>query len=267
MEKKYLFIIPLTPQTLLNEIRINLQFICFETLKSQSYHNWKALVIGDYIENVPKDNRFININYEGRKEEKLQKATQYIIDNDLKSDYIIRLDDDDIFNPNILNEIKDLDFDIYVDKTQFFWNHETKQVASRTWNWFPNTCIHKTKHALTEYGSFAKGDFQRFHDKSLLIENDHSQLHPYYINKKVIYSKKNSPVYLRSITNTSITAGNSKNYNNYLNRFGNWYKNNLFDFSFLGKTDKKIFQSLVQRLRNIKIEFRSRLDYLKQLNE
>ena len=35
---------------------------------------------------------------EGPKEENLQVATKYIIDNNISADYIIRLDDDDLFN-------------------------------------------------------------------------------------------------------------------------------------------------------------------------
>ena len=265
---QFTFIIPLTPKSFLHKEREILLNLCLRTLKKQNYSNWSALLIGGFIPEESKDDRhFIHINYEGKKEEKLQKATEYIKQNNIKSDYIIRLDDDDIINPNILSKVKYLDFDLYVDKTQFFWYHETKQIASRTWYWYPNTCIHKTEHALVEFGDFAKGDFKKFHEKALLIENDHSKLHTYYKNKRVLFSKMNNPVYLRSITNTSITASNSSNYIDYVNRFGNWQTNKLKSFKFLGTSDKKINQSLIQRLRNIKIEFRSRLDYIKHINE
>ena len=266
MENNYLFIIPLTPKSHLNKVRQELQKLCLSTLKKQTYSNWKALLVGSNLpEEALGDERFIHVAFEGKKEEKLQKATQYILDKKNQSDYIIRLDDDDIFNPKILNEIKDLDSDLYVDKTQFFWNYETKQVASRTWYWFPNTCIHRTEHALAEYGDFAEGDFTKFRKNALLIENDHSKLHSFYIEKKVVFSNRRNPIYLRSITTSSITANNSNDHTSYINRFGNWKTNKLKDYLFLGKSKTKVTQSIFLKLRNIKSDLSFRFNYLKQI--
>jgi len=263
----YLFIIPLTPGRLLSDTRKKLQQLAFQSLKMQSYDNWSALVIGEQLpKTAENDNHFIHIDFEGKKEEKLQKATDYIISKNISSNYIIRFDDDDIINPSILQKVKDIDFDIYVDKMQYFWNFETKQISSRTWLWFPNTCIHKTEHALNRYGDFADGSFKKFHKNALLIENDHSRLHKYYKNKNVVFADTNKPVYLRSITSTSITANNNNNYSVYLNRFGNWNKNTLPDFSFLGtELNGKVKQSFYNKIKNVKKEIVTNIFYLKNI--
>ena len=265
--KKYLFIVPLTPNSHLNKIRQELQELCLSALKKQTYSNWSALLIGSNVsEGVKEDKRFIHVDFEGIKAEKLQVATEFIKKNNIISDYIIRLDDDDIFNNNILSKIKDLDFDIYVDKTQFFWNYETKQVASRTWYWFPNTCIHKTEHALAMYGDFVLGEYKHFHKRPLLIENDHSVIHRYYIDKKVIFSNVNDPIYVRSITDNSITANNSLNKDEYLFSFGNWKRNNIRNFDSLGSSKKDVKVLIFRKILNYKNELISKLLYTKYTN-
>lgn len=268
--KNFLFIIPRTPQSCRDDIRDNLWQICLEALQNQPYQNWKALVIGHEV-GIPINNeRFINIDFEGTKEEKLQKATEYIIQNNIPGDYIIRLDDDDIINPSILEKVSNLDFDLYVDKHQWFWHYESGQISNRVWNWFPNTGIHKREHALAEWGDYANGNFTRFKKQALLIENDHSQLHPFYKNKKVLFADKKHPVYLRTITSSSITAQKSINHDNYIRRFGLWHKNNLKDFQFLNEhalNDKYSLPNytLKEIIANKWLNFRSKQNYLRNI--
>ena len=136
----FLFIIPLTPKRLLTEERQALQELALLTLLGQSYAYWTALLVGETDLKID-DPRFVQISFEGHKEEKLQCATEYIIDRNLQNTHIIRLDDDDIFNPTLLESLKQADFDLYVDKFQTFWDPANGRVANKIFYWFPNTCI------------------------------------------------------------------------------------------------------------------------------
>lgn len=265
----FIFIVPKTPVKFLNKERKLLWNLCYKSLLNQNYSRWTAITIGGEILNN-KDDRFIELNFEGRKEEKLQKATQYIIENNIIGDYIIRLDDDDIINPTVLGKASKLEFDLYVDKHQWFWHYESGKISNRVWNWFPNTCIHKREHALTQWGKYAKGDFKHFKNQALLIENDHSKLHPYYKNKNIIFSDKKHPIYIRTITSSSITAGNAINQEQYLKKFGLWHKNNLKDFqlpenqtSFSPEILPKY--TLKEIAANKWLNFRCKQNYLKDL--
>jgi len=264
-----LFIIPLTPKQHLNDVRRKLQAICFAALKKQGYKHWSAVLIG-FTDNLTKDSRFINILFEGTKEEKLQIATTYIIQNKIQGDFIVRLDDDDIINPYVLETVKKFDFDLYVDKHQWFWHYESGKISRRVWNWFPNTCIHKREHALAEWGDYSKGDFKRFKRQALLIENDHSKLHPYYKDKNVVFAARKKPLYLRTITSSSITAHNSQNYEFYLKRFGLWHTNNLRDFQFLNGYNSNNVNylpsySIIETIKNLWMDYRENQNYLKNI--
>lgn len=264
----FLFIIPLTPSKLLNNERRFLQKQCLLNLLSQKYKRWQAILVGDEAQELSlQSNYFLPLNFEGKKEEKLQQATDYILTKNIVSNYIIRLDDDDFFNPNILTKIHSLDFDLYVDKQQYFWHLESNCISHRTWHWFPNTCIHKTSHALSTWGSFAKGSFEKFHNKALLIENDHSQLHPFYKDKDIIFAGKKDPVYLRTITSSSITAMAAGDFKKYLNSFGNWKRKNLKNYNLPIKLDnQKIHQPLLVKFYNFKNELIAKKNYSRHLN-
>ncbi|MFW5983005.1 MAG: hypothetical protein ACOCQ4_00775 [bacterium] len=266
----YIFIIPRTPFSQRNSFREKLWSTCLKSLYNQTYQHWKALLIGHNIEIPNNNDQFTNIQFEGTKEEKLQKATEYIIQNNIPGEYIIRLDDDDIINPTILEKASKLIFDLYVDKHQWFWHYESGKISQRVWNWLPNTCIHKRDHALTEWGNFANGNFKRFKKQALLIENDHSQLHPYYKDKKIVFTEKTHPVYLRTITSSSITAQNAQDHEVYLKRFGLWHRNNLKDFQFLNKValnnpETLPEYTLKEKLSNLWLNYRSRQNYRKNI--
>ena len=235
MSNSFLFIIPLTPCRLLTENRKKLRSICLKTLTSQTYPNWKALLIGSELPDGFSGGNFIHLSYEGYKEEKLQKATQYILSNPLKPDYIIRLDDDDIFNPELLDQLKNLTFDLYVDKYHTFWNSSDGSISQKIFYWFPNTCIHKAEHALQRYGNLPPGNYERFKTNALLIENEHNDFHKYYtIDHKIRFSSKQDPVYLRALNPDSITSIEQVgDFKNYLDRHGYRKKNNLPAFRFL----------------------------------
>jgi len=257
---KFLFIIPLTPKDILTEERIMLQNLCFGALLKQNYKYWKVLIIGDYIPDTIKNTSYYYwLNSEGTKGEKIPLAVDYIIANSLNYDYLIRLDDDDIFNPYKLNELKYTDFDIYVDKQQFFWNSQTRQIASRTWYWFPNTTIQKTKHALSTWNNI----YEKKVGQSYVIDTAHGFIHIFYKQKRIIFSKPKSPLYLRSISSSSSTFKDSIKKEKYINSFGNWYNNNLKDFLFLGDSYFCIQQSQIKKIKNMIYEIKFRLKYHK----
>jgi len=262
----YLFIIPATPKKYLNEDRVKLQELCVEHILNQSYSNWKVLWISEDAPRV-NDDRFIHVNYEGVKEEKLQIASQFIIDNNMEGDYIIRLDDDDAFNTSILDEIKENDFDLMVDKYQVFWLFNSPYFASRVWYWFPNTCIHKREHALAVFGKLANDEIKQLNTEVRLIENDHSKLHSYYANKKVVFSNKDNPIYIRTITDSSITSKNSHNQKAYLMNFGYWKKKAYKNFIKLeGKNQLPFQQTLKHQLKVFKNDQIALRNYSKVLN-
>ena len=243
----FLFIIPVTPKLLLNNERLILQNLCVKNLLNQTYSKWRVLWVSEYKPTV-KDSRFIHVNYEGLKEDKLQIATQYISENNIHSDYIIRLDDDDLFNINILNELKNLSFNLYVDKYHTFWYYPSSYFSTKVCYWFPNTCIHKTEHALSVFGELADQKIKKINNDIRLIENDHSLIHNYYRGIKILHSKRRNPVYIRSITKSSITSKMSLNSDNYFSSFGIWnrkkYTHFIFQFNDLTSPSRLSFKQL-----------------------
>ena len=77
------------------------------------------------------------------KEQKLQFAKVYLLDAGLKSDYILRLDDDDILNPNAFNHVNKTKPDVYSDLYHSFINIDSGLIAQQQRPWFPNTTIIK----------------------------------------------------------------------------------------------------------------------------
>ena len=262
----FLFIIPATPKRLLSEHRHILQKMCLNNLLLQNYSNWKALWI-DVDEPPLTDSKIFHLKYSGKKEEKLQKTSNFILNNKLKFDYIIRLDDDDLFNPNLLHKIRNKDFDIYTDFYQYFWSPDICKITRKLCYWFPNTCIHKRESAFTKWGYFATGGpFEKIRETPFLIENDHTDFHKFYRNKKIFFSNENSPVYIRTITQSSVSSDKVILLSEYLNGFGVWQNNFLIDFTntFSNLEGKQILkQSLSQKLIHLKNDFLARLNYKK----
>jgi hypothetical protein len=225
----FLFIIPLTPFDKLPEERKLLQKICFELLKKQTYKHWKALLIGEYIpENMDDENHFIHLNFNGTKELKLKVACEYIENNSIHTDYIIRLDDDDFINPFILSEIKNLDFDVFVDSYHHFLCYFRKKYTRQFRPWFPNTFIIRKKIALLKKEDLSVYELFENNQK-YLIENEHHKIHHYFMiyKKKIKFNPMNYPVYLRTINLSSISASYSNDFQDYMNSFGIW--NDLLD--------------------------------------
>ncbi|MFO0358092.1 MAG: glycosyltransferase [Sphingobacteriaceae bacterium] len=245
----FIFLIPLTPQSHMTENRIALRTLCLNNLVDQTYANWKAILIGEKDKTVPHSDKFILLNIEGQKEEKLQNATKYILDNHIAGDYIIRLDDDDLFNPNLLEELKDKNFDICIDKYHTFWDASTGQIAQQVPMWFANTCIHKRTHALTVFGKFPRDTKVFTKSNPYLIENGHGDFHKYYNEDHIILIRKRfDPVYVRTLNPDSHSSNFTGDFVRYMNLFGIWRSNCLPSYQFIDKF-KLPYIPVVKRLK------------------
>lgn len=232
----FLFLIPLTPQSHMTDNRVALRTLCLNNLLNQTYSNWRAILIGERDKTVPTSDKFILLNIEGQKEEKLQNATKYILENNIAGDYIIRLDDDDLFNPNILDELKDKSFDVCVDKYHTFWDASTGQIAQQVPMWFANTCIHKRAHALTVFGNFPRDTKVFTKSNPYLIENGHGDFHKYYSKNHIILVRKRyDPVYVRTLNPDSHSSHFTGDFVRYMNLFGIWKANCLPSYQFIEK--------------------------------
>lgn len=238
MNNSFLFLIPLTPSSHLTKNRRALRILCLNNLLNQTYDNWKAILIGQRDETIPNSDHFIVLDIVGQKEEKLQNTTKFITENKLIFDYMIRLDDDDLFNPKLLKKLSGIYFDICIDKFHTFWDASTGKIAQQVPLWFANTCIHNTKHALTVFGKFPR-DTQVFTKQyPYLIENGHGDFHKYYDqNSIIIVADRYDPVYVRTLNPDSHSSNYNGNFANYMNLFGFWKYKKLRSYDFIREFD------------------------------
>src|SRR5882762_5095711 len=113
---KFLFITHLTPVAKRSAFRQTLIDVYFSSLKNQTYLDWKAIIFGEeekvdsnfhyfILEDGPREKRFEDIKKLFAKEE-----IKKLLD---EADYIIKLDDDDIISPVLLDQVKKFDGDLY----------------------------------------------------------------------------------------------------------------------------------------------------------
>jgi hypothetical protein len=247
--KKFLFVTPLTPSKLLTPLRSKLYLEFIRSLNNQSYAHWQALLIGE------EEKQDGNITYAKVKAEskeiKLIFAKEFIFGMDKKPDYIIRIDDDDVINPRLLERLSNMDFDCYADKFHTFYDVSSGKICQKEKGWLANTVVHKFEHSMAEIGE----------DKLPLLNCDHGkEWYSYYKDRKLVFAPKNHPVYLRVLSPTTVTSGihNStivtihdkyeefkskvvnlkkesdidfKLYHNYLKGFGKWKYKDIKDFT------------------------------------
>ncbi|KYP15132.1 MAG: hypothetical protein A1D16_12570 [Flavihumibacter sp. CACIAM 22H1] len=183
------------------------------SLKAQVYNNWQAIVVGEQEE--LEDERFILLEHDlVEKKKKLCFALEYIRTLQVQPDFLIRLDDDDLFSSIALEQLKEVKADCIADGYHGFVEILTGKISRQKRNWLANTVAHKTTHAyqLTENGNL---------ESYLLV--------PYYQNRTIFWTSKQQPLYLRVLAPGSITskAANktdkpAADYLNYLLGFGSW---------------------------------------------
>jgi hypothetical protein len=224
--KKFLFVIPQSPKRIITPFRQRLIDISLHSLLAQESENWEAWMLGEEDKNEG-NLHFIRSPFE-TKEEKLHWVVDLLLGEKSLPEYIIRFDDDDIVNVSKLKQLEAVSFDCYTDKHHSFYDAASGRLSQQLRTWLPNTVIHKTEHALAQFGEYhyvVKSDKRRPH----LLQNDHSKWwHQYYAGKNVVYADQASPLYLRILSPTSFTAqGDSstsdrQSYYEYISKFGDW---------------------------------------------
>ena len=233
--KSFLFVTHLTPTSKRSSLRSDLQKIYFKALNNQTFENWKVLLMGEKDE---VNDKFIEIdvgNYQTKTERSQRLNAIYsrkeIIDLFYSSDFIVKMDDDDIISPTILSKVNSMHFDVYYDQYHHFYDVSSGIISRQKRNWIPSTCIHKREHAITKINPVGPDNIY----SNSVLYSDHSKVwHVYYKSKNIVFSDIDSPVYLRVLSPTSISSGathfpltgfeqvNMMEYDNYLKKFGNW---------------------------------------------
>lgn len=233
--RTFLIISSLTPKAKLTPLRKNLQRIWKTALLNQSYSGWKQLVFGEkesHIGNI----KTVSLNQDQpkpaiRKDKAALFDREDVLEFIHSADYVLKLDDDDLISPNILEEASTLDFDIFHDRFHTFYSLSCGTSSQQARSWMPATCIHKLSHALSPV------DPEGIHNIYLnsLFYSDHSKTwHTYYEGKKQVIANRETPLYLRVVSPTSKTAGGAgrtlqtpldihwPRYLRHLRGFGSW---------------------------------------------
>lgn len=240
----FLFITHVTPSRLRSTLRQSLYELQKLSLSEQTYGNWKQLVIGedDIVRNSYLEVKLQATTKADRNAELIKiyerKEVKELLEN---SDYILKLDDDDIISPTLLGSIASRDFDLYYDNFHTFYDITSNSITQQERGWIASSCVHKTAHALSKLD--AKGP-DNYYQNSLLYSDHSKTWHTYYANKNKIAANPDHPVYLRVLSPTSITAGakkfplvdtndiDFKQYYQYLKGFGYWQQAATTDFNF-----------------------------------
>lgn len=228
--KQFLFITHKTPSVLQTPLRKQLFELYLEALNQQTYKQWKLLIIG---EEESQNDRIKIVKLDSSNREVIPELLEKIYDRvDVceyleSSDYIVKLDDDDIMSPTVLQSVAEKTFDVYHDDWHTFYDISSGQITQQQRAWIPSTCIHSTKHALSPITLGEKNYY-----RNSVLYTDHALVwHNYYHGKNVVIAPKEHPVYLRILSPTSITAGGNKrsaedidfeHYYSYLKSFGYW---------------------------------------------
>ena len=223
--KTFVFIIPRTPVEYRSDLREKLFEISILSLKKQLSVQWEALVISD--ENR-EDGNIIYLKSDAvKKGDKIDAAMEYISLEDIKPEYLIRFDDDDIISPFALKEAEKKDFDCLGDRYHAFINVVDARISLQKRNWLANTVIHKYEHAVEMVDGL----------QHPLINTDHSEEWlKYYKKRKLKYTHKKKPLYLRVLSPTSTEFGDIKTgstsfkYDNFIKSHGKWKYSTLKGF-------------------------------------
>ena len=229
---KFLFITHLTPSAKRSPFRQELLDIYFSALRNQTYTGWKVILFGEEEKAEGKFNYFIL--EDGLPEVKSEAIKKLLARPEIKSlldesDYIIKLDDDDIISPVLLEQLKDFRGDLYYDRFHTFLDSSSGIITQQERSWVASTCVHRKELILSEWhgaGASPVGN---------LLYTDHSKSwHLFYQSKNKFAAPKQSPVYLRVLSPTSITSGALKGppqtvkdvsmekYYQYISGFGKW---------------------------------------------
>ena len=273
--KRFLFIIPLTPPHLLSPLRKDLFSLFISALQRQAYENWEGLLFGE-DEKADGKIKYIKTNAVS-KEDKFLVAVDYLKSLNHKPDYVVRIDDEDLISPYALKYASQFDFDCYADKYHTFYDITTGKTTQNKREWLPNTIIHKFEHVLEEIRK--PGDVLINNDNVSLLGLDHDiYWEKYYRDKKILWSDRSNPIYLRILSPTSITSQqenqhktwNNKaqaDFNQYVKGYGPWVYKPLSGFGEYDAELKRIWEKFSGAPVKKKISASVFFDYLKYYYE
>ena len=214
------------PPERVDDARKALRALCFGAL-GKMRSSYRVLLLGRGVDDLPENFELIDSGWSG-KEDKLYEAGKRIATGEFgKFRFLVRLDDDDLINPDVFDAFAHSDAHCIADAVHWFYDLSTGLVSAQQRPWFANTVIHRFEHALTRVD--ALGGSARAGSQNFLFACDHSQAwQPYYSQKHVAYASADNPLYVRILNPGSITASaeagidEKATYEKYLRTFGQW---------------------------------------------
>lgn len=231
--KRFLFITHMTPREKRSPLRQRMIEQYMRALENQSYPHWKAVILG---EDDKQEGRFEYLHLPRTdRAEQLENIRKLLAGERFQSiaadtDYIIKVDDDDLVSSGLLERASKLDFDLYYDTYHTFYDISSGIITQQKRDWVASTCIHRREHILAPWsgaGATAVGN---------LLYTEHSLAwRAYYEHKNKLSAPRELPVYLRVLSPTSISSGalsaggvksfsdvSMPKYMEYLRSFGDW---------------------------------------------
>jgi len=173
----------------------------YANLKSLNYPKLTCLLVGP--KPAKQEGSIYWIKSTGQtKGEKLIDARNYLLEHNLRSDYITRLDDDDFIRADALHDFAHATGDVLCDKAHAFMDLTTGKFSCQERPWIANTALHRFDHAF---------QITPCSDESGLMFNcNHADCWlPYYQDKHIEYTSRQNPLYVRLLSPTSITSSGS----------------------------------------------------------
>jgi hypothetical protein len=243
--KKFLFITHLTPKAKRSALREGLLELMDESLKAQSYNEWKALRIGEEERTEGPIQTVDAASTESLRAVYLRPDVKALID---WADYIVKLDDDDIILPHTLEIASKMEFDLYADRFHTFHDITTGRTTQQQRPWIAAACIHKKEHAITL--NRGEGVADNFINSLFYGEHGRDWI-AYYSKRNIRFAQPTTPVYVRVLSPSSKSSGaisfpahsladiDMKAYTAYVRGFGSWNHYPIRNFaSYLPKLQK-----------------------------
>jgi hypothetical protein len=243
--KKFLFITHLTPKAKRSALREGLLELMDESLKAQTYTEWKALRIGEEERTDGPIQTVDAASAESLRAVYEQADVKAMIE---WADYIVKLDDDDIILPHTLEIASKLEFDLYADRFHTFHDITTGRTTQQLRPWIAATCIHKKEHAITL--NHGEGVADNFINSLFYGEHGRDWI-AYYAKRNIRFAHPTTPVYVRVLSPSSRSSGavvfpahsladvDLQAYAAYVRGFGGWNRYPIRNFaSYLPKLQK-----------------------------
>jgi hypothetical protein len=251
--KKFLFITHLTPKAKRSALREGLLELMDESLKAQTYTEWKALRIGEEERTEGPIQTVDAASAESLRAVYLRPDVKALID---WADYIVKLDDDDIILQHTLEIASNLEFDLYADRFHTFHDLTTGRTTQQQRPWIAATCIHKKEHAITL--NRGEGVADNFINSLFYGEHGRDWI-AYYAKRNIIFAQPTTPVYVRVLSPSSKSSGaiafpahsladiDLQAYAAYVRGFGSWNRYPIRNFSHYLPKLQKIWCAFSQR--------------------